>query len=265
MSQHQGELLRPHAEFAPLPGICPSPLNGAVRKRKPSHSQLEAFIGHMSKLGSEAKMDSTLSSMPHYPSHLLCEMGELTQTAEKHASKLPVGFDRSSRMKNGCITMEHFKVIKMHQLEDEKDRQEKKYYYLYALLATHPLLNQTVNRMQRIAEGKGGELFVLYSAHDVTLSPVLSALGITEARFPRFAARLVFELWKDGKKNKEHFIRILYNGVDVSSQTSFCRDYNQRYNMPMCPLEKFVHFVKQDMFSPFNTTNYYDACRRRLF
>lgn len=50
--------------------------------RKPSHPQLEAFIGHMSKFGSETKMDSALSSMPRYPSHLLCEMGELTQTGE---------------------------------------------------------------------------------------------------------------------------------------------------------------------------------------
>lgn len=50
--------------------------------RKPSHPQLEAFMGHMSKLGSEAKMDSTLNSMPRFPSHLLCEMGELTQTGE---------------------------------------------------------------------------------------------------------------------------------------------------------------------------------------
>lgn len=167
--------------------------------------------------------------------------------------------------KSGCINIEHFKVIKKHQLEDEKERQKKKYYYLYALLATHPILNQTVNRMLRIAEGKKEELFVLYSAHDVTLSPVLSALGITGAKFPRFAARLVFELWKDEKKYNENFIRILYNGVDVTFQTSFCQDFNKHFGKMMCPLEKFVHFVKQDMFSPFNTTSYYDACRRRPF
>ncbi|XP_070610176.1 2-phosphoxylose phosphatase 1 [Erythrolamprus reginae] len=357
--------------------------------RKPSHSLLEAFISHMSK-GSEAQMDGSLSSLPRYPSHSLCEMGELTQTGivqhlqngqllrdiyiKKH-NLLPIDwtskhlylettgksrtlqsglallysflpdFDwkkinfrnqwstifcsghcecqrrnhyleeeqrrqyslrvkkidlektyadmariigiatrqlRASNpidsmlcqfchnasfpcTKNGCIDMEHFKVIKKYQLEDEKERQKKKYYYLYALLATHPILNQTVNRMLRIAEGKKEELFVLYSAHDVTLSPVLSALGITGAKFPRFAARLVFELWKDEKKYNENFIRILYNGIDVTFQTSFCRDFNKHFGKMMCPLEKFVHFVKQDMFSPFNTTSYYDACRRRRF
>uniref|UniRef100_A0A8B9NI46 2-phosphoxylose phosphatase 1 n=1 Tax=Accipiter nisus TaxID=211598 RepID=A0A8B9NI46_9AVES len=47
--------------------------------RKPSHPQLEAFIKYMSK-GSAAQMDGSLSSLPRYPSHSLCEMGELTQT-----------------------------------------------------------------------------------------------------------------------------------------------------------------------------------------
>uniref|UniRef100_A0A8C3H7R3 2-phosphoxylose phosphatase 1 n=1 Tax=Chrysemys picta bellii TaxID=8478 RepID=A0A8C3H7R3_CHRPI len=142
--------------------------------------------------------------------------------------------------KNGCIDIEHFKVIKTHQLEDERERQEKKLYFWYALLAIHPLLNQTVNRMQRIAEGKKEELFVLYSAHDVTLSPVLSALGITEARFPRFAARLVFELWQDGKKPREHFIRILYNGFDVTFQTLFCREHNMHSSKPMSALHPLL-------------------------
>lgn len=47
--------------------------------RKPSHPLLEAFMSHMSK-GSDAQVDGPLSSMPRYPSHSLCEMGELTQT-----------------------------------------------------------------------------------------------------------------------------------------------------------------------------------------
>ncbi|XP_030072316.1 2-phosphoxylose phosphatase 1 isoform X1 [Microcaecilia unicolor] len=357
--------------------------------RKPSHPQLEAFINHMFK-GSEAQMDGTLSSLPRYPSHLLCEMGELTQTGvvqhlqngqllretylKKHkllpdnwtAKHLYIESTGKSRTlqsglallysflpnfdwkkiiikhqwssvfcsascdcpmrnhyleeeqrrqysfrvknsylektyvdmakvvgiptrqlrasnpidsllchfchnvsfpctKNGCIDMEHFKVIKTHQIEDEKERQAKKLYFKYALMATHPLLNQTVTRMQRIAEGRKEELFALYSAHDVTLSPVLSALGIIEARFPRFAARLVFELWQDLSRSKEHFIRILYNGEDVTFQTSFCREHDRHSSRPLCPLAKFVHFVRREMFAVFNSTNYYDACHRRVF
>ncbi|KAE8604350.1 hypothetical protein XENTR_v10014681 [Xenopus tropicalis] len=167
--------------------------------------------------------------------------------------------------KNGCIDLEHFKVIKTHQLEDEKERYEKQLYFKYALMATHPLLNQTANRMLRIAEGKKDELFALYSAHDVTLSPILSALGLREARFPRFAARLVFELWHDPEKANNHYVRVLYNGEDVTFQTSFCRDQLRSSKRPLCPLKKFCTFVQKDMFSSLNSTSYYDACHQRLF
>lgn len=164
--------------------------------------------------------------------------------------------------RHGCIGMEHFRVIKMHQIEDERERREKKLYLGYSLLGAHPILNQTVARMQRTAEGGKDELFALYSAHDVTLSPVLSALGLEEARFPRFAARLIFELWQDRGKPTQHAIRVLYNGGDVTSLTSFCRDHHKRSAKPMCPLENLVRFVRRDMFAALESgsTNYYDAC-----
>lgn len=168
--------------------------------------------------------------------------------------------------RNGCIGMEHFKVIKTHQIEDERERREKKLYLGYALLGAHPILNQTISRMQRAAEGRKEEIFALYSAHDVTLSPLLSALGLTEARFPRFAARLIFELWQDREKPSEHSVRILYNGVDVTFHTSFCQDHHKRSPKPMCPLENLVRFVKRDMFVALgSSTNYYDACHREGF
>ncbi|XP_053316964.1 2-phosphoxylose phosphatase 1 isoform X2 [Spea bombifrons] len=358
--------------------------------RKPSHQYLTDFISHMTKGSNEAQMDGILSSLPRFPSHSYCEMGELTQTGvvqqlrngqllrevylKKHklltkdwtakqlyfestgksrtlqsGLALLYGFlpdfdwkkinikhqwstifcsghcdcpmrnhfleeeqrrQYSLRVKNinlektyismakvvgvptrqlrasnpidsllchfchnvsfpctkdGCIDLEHFKVIKSHQIEDEKERHEKQIYSRYAMLATHPLLNQTVNRMLRIANGKKEELFALYSAHDVTLSPVLSSIGLTEARFPRFAARLVFELWSNPEKKKEHYIRILYNGEDVTFQTSFCRGQERRSNQPLCPLDKFVSFVQKGMFVALNSTGYYDACRQRLF
>ncbi|MEE6509080.1 hypothetical protein FKM82_024115 [Ascaphus truei] len=357
--------------------------------RKPSHPLLADFISHMSK-GSEAHMDSALSSLPRFPSHSLCEMGELTQTGvvqhlrngqllrdiylKKHrllpydwtAKQLYIESTGKSRTlqsglallysflpdfdwkkisirhqwstifcsshcdcpvrnhyleeeqrrqynlrvknshlektyidmakvvgvptrqlrasnpidsllclfchnvsfpctKNGCIDTEHFKVIKSHQIEDEKERHEKQLYFKYALMATHPLLNQTVSRMQRVAEGKKEELFALYSAHDVTLSPVLSSMGLAEARFPRFAARLVFELWHNPEGKKEQYVRVLYNGEDVTFQTSFCRGQERRSKQALCPFAKFVRFVKKEMFLAVNGTSYYDTCHQRLF
>uniref|UniRef100_A0A8C9AN67 2-phosphoxylose phosphatase 1 n=1 Tax=Prolemur simus TaxID=1328070 RepID=A0A8C9AN67_PROSS len=50
-----------------------------VANRKPYHPKLEAFVSHMSK-GSGTSFESPLNSLPLYPNHPLCEMGELTQT-----------------------------------------------------------------------------------------------------------------------------------------------------------------------------------------
>ncbi|KAJ8369246.1 hypothetical protein SKAU_G00092740 [Synaphobranchus kaupii] len=170
----------------------------------------------------------------------------------------------------GCISLQQFTVIKRQQMEDEWDRQQRGLYLRYALLAAHPFLNSTAARMLRMAKDRGEEPFTLYSAHDVTVAPVLSALGLTEARFPRFAARLVFELWRRGDRGRDAggphgglYVRVLYNGEDVTFRTSFCRAHDRGSAQPLCPFANFLSFVHRDMFSPLNTTSYHDGCHRR--
>ncbi|XP_055977650.1 2-phosphoxylose phosphatase 1 [Sorex fumeus] len=169
--------------------------------------------------------------------------------------------------RSGCLDLGHLRVLKAHQLDDERDRREKQLYRAYALLGAHPLLNQTAGRMQRLAEGARDEVFALYSAHDVTLSPVLSALGLSEARFPRFAARLVLELWQDRAEPRAHGVRVLYDGADVTFSTAFCRDHHQRSARPMCPLENFLRFVRRGMFESLGGAGatYHEACHREGF
>ncbi|KAM4627215.1 2-phosphoxylose phosphatase 1 isoform 2-T2 [Polymixia lowei] len=189
-----------------------------------------------------------------------------------------------------CLTLVQFAIIRRQQLEDEVDRRRVGLYHKYAVLAMHPYLNRTAAKMERVARGNeagrrpragGEEVFTLSSAHDVTVAPLLSALGLEEARFPRFAARVVFELWKSpparqgqqrkggGKGEKpraadgEAFIRVLYNGEDVTFHTTFCRSHDRHAGHPLCPLGKFLSFVRRDMFSVLNTTSYQEACYRR--
>uniref|UniRef100_A0A3Q4GKK7 2-phosphoxylose phosphatase 1 n=1 Tax=Neolamprologus brichardi TaxID=32507 RepID=A0A3Q4GKK7_NEOBR len=190
----------------------------------------------------------------------------------------------------GCLTMEQFAVIRRQQLDDEVDRRRAGLYHKYAILAMYPYLNRTAAKMERIAKSSeagrqprsgGEEVFTLSSAHDVTVAPLLSALGLEEARFPRFAARIVFELWKSpptiqgqvkkrggkGEKSKakygETFIRVLYNGEDVTFHTTFCRPHDRQVSQPLCPLKNFLSFVRRDMFSVVNATSYKEACYRR--
>lgn len=186
--------------------------------------------------------------------------------------------------------MAQFAVIRRQQLDDEVDRRRAGLYHKYAILAMYPYLNRTATKMERVAkDGEGGrqpraggeEIFTLSSAHDVTMAPLLSALGLEEARFPRFAARVVFELWKSppamqglqkkragkGEKSKakdgELFIRVLYNGEDVTFHTTFCRSHDRHGSRPLCPLKNFLSFVRRDMFTVVNATSYQEACYRR--
>ncbi|XP_077963354.1 2-phosphoxylose phosphatase 1 isoform X2 [Gasterosteus aculeatus] len=182
----------------------------------------------------------------------------------------------------GCLTMAQLAVIRRQQLDDGVDRRQAGLYHKYAVLAMYPYLNRTAARMERIARdngagrqarGGGEEVFTLSSAHDVTLAPLLSALGLEEPHLPRFAARVVFELWKSPKrrgggkgakgKDGEPFIRLLYNGEDVTFHASFCRSHERRAKQPLCPLKNFLSFVRRDMFGTVNATSYQEACYGR--
>lgn len=189
----------------------------------------------------------------------------------------------------GCLTMAQFAIIRQQQLDDEVDRRRVGLYRKYAILAMYPYLNRTAAKMERVAKASesgrqprvgGEEVFTLSSAHDVTMAPLLSALGLENARFPRFAARIVFELWKsptviqgqaknrakNGEKSKsrdrDFFLRVLYNGGDVTFHTAFCRSHDRYMNQPLCPLGNFLTFVRRDMFSAVNATSYKEACYR---
>ncbi|KAL7849240.1 hypothetical protein SRHO_G00208630 [Serrasalmus rhombeus] len=92
-----------------------------------------------------------------------------------------------------CLTLNHFAVIRRQQHDDERERQEVGLYRRYAVLAAHPYLNRTALRMEaavrRRRKGIEEPVFALASAHDVTMAPLLSALGLEGAGFPRFAAQ----------------------------------------------------------------------------
>ncbi|KAI5628727.1 2-phosphoxylose phosphatase 1 isoform X1, partial [Silurus asotus] len=174
--------------------------------------------------------------------------------------------------KGGCLTLQHFSVIRQQQRDDERERKEAGIYRRFAVLAAHPFLNRTAVRMENAARGKNEPVFALASAHDISMAPVLSALGLEGAGFPRFAARLVFELWKSPESKAKGprggvantFVRILYNGEDLTFETAFCRDHDRHSTEPLCPLSNFLSFVRRDMFSIVNATSYHQACHQKL-
>ncbi|XP_077579500.1 2-phosphoxylose phosphatase 1 isoform X2 [Stigmatopora nigra] len=203
-----------------------------------------------------------------------------------HNISFPCVFSKDRSTKR-CLSTTQFAVIRRQQLDDEIDRTKVGFYRKFAILAMYPYLNRTANKMERVAKVAAGtwkpraggeEVFTLSSAHDVTMAPLLSALGLEKARFPPFAARLVFEMWestsvkqgqldqKAGKgersklKDGPFFIRLLYNQEDVTYQTAFCSSSFRSTSQPLCSLKKFLSFVRRDMFNVVNATSYREAC-----
>ncbi|XP_032463827.1 lysophosphatidic acid phosphatase type 6 [Phocoena sinus] len=87
--------------------------------------------------------------------------------------------------------------------------------------------------------GKTRKLY-LYAAHDVTLMPLLMALGIFDHKWPPFAVDLTMELYQH-RESKEWFVQLYYRGEEQVPEG--CPDR-------LCPLDKFLNTMSVYTLSP---------------
>lgn len=80
----------------------------------------------------------------------------------------------------------------------------------------------------------------LYATHDVTLMPILMALGIFDHKWPPFAADLTMELYQH-QESKEWFVQLSYHGEEQVPRG--CPD-------KLCPLDKFLSTMSLYAVSP---------------
>ncbi|XP_034357346.1 lysophosphatidic acid phosphatase type 6 isoform X1 [Arvicanthis niloticus] len=80
----------------------------------------------------------------------------------------------------------------------------------------------------------------LYATHDVTLLPMLLALGIFDQKWPPFAVDLTMELYQH-QESKEWFVQLYYNGKEQVPRG--CPD-------KLCPLDKFLNTMSVYSVSP---------------
>uniref|UniRef100_A0A914WFU2 Uncharacterized protein n=1 Tax=Plectus sambesii TaxID=2011161 RepID=A0A914WFU2_9BILA len=88
--------------------------------------------------------------------------------------------------------------------------------------------------------------FKLFSGHDVTLRPLLFALGLTHREPAHYASRLVFEVYqrRTAVINDSLFVRVLFNGVDRTGDLPFCSNLHEG----LCSARQFETFVKTALF-----------------
>ncbi|KAM9320394.1 lysophosphatidic acid phosphatase type 6 [Gastrophryne carolinensis] len=82
----------------------------------------------------------------------------------------------------------------------------------------------------------------LYASHDVTLIPLLIALGIFDHKWPPYASDLTLELYQH-RQSKGWFARLNYNGEE--QVVKGCR-------AGLCPLEDFLNTLSDYAVSPEN-------------
>jgi hypothetical protein len=109
-------------------------------------------------------------------------------------------------------------------------------------------------------------VFILYSGHDSTIEPLATAIGVSNGSWPKYASRLVFELYgqvANTSSEADAYIRVLYNGKDVTHHLIFCKGHMTSMNNRVCPLKLFAEYVEDEKFngSP-GKTGYAEACSK---
>lgn len=175
-------------------------------------------------------------------------MLEVLSTYVCHGQRLPCVKDR-------CFTWDI--IQNMWNIHDKEDAQKllNPIQERVSRLVSHPFLHQLVHRLLNKARSTSNERFVLYFGHDKTLLYISKALGIHDGRWPPYASRLVFELYK---RNSLFYIRVLFNGIDKTYNLTFCSPSNLVGGL--CPLENFVYFVLYQNIKFFGKASFKNAC-----
>jgi len=137
-------------------------------------------------------------------------------------------------------------------------------YRRLARLKLQPVLYEIAHRMKQQSAFVNNLLpkFVLYSGHDSTIEPLAAVFGVSNGAWPRYASRIVFELYaptKETDSDAKAGIRVLHDGEDVTSRMSFCKGL---VSSSVCPLKAFLDFVNDSKFAggP-GESGYTEACR----
>ena len=85
---------------------------------------------------------------------------------------------------------------------------------IYNRLAIGRFLFELSNMMHQSLNGETSYKMMIFSGHDSTLVPVLSAMGIYDNAWPPYASFLTIDIAEDDS-TKERFVRVAFNDQDV--------------------------------------------------
>lgn len=95
-----------------------------------------------------------------------------------------------------------------------------------------------------------------YSAHDITLVPVLNFFRIYDGIIPHYRARIIVEIYKRRhSQGGELFFRLLYNGRSVTQAVPFCP------KTALCPFSTLIEQLNMVAFREFHVNTLKELCQ----
>ena len=130
-------------------------------------------------------------------------------------------------------------------------------------VATHPMLIQMAKRMIDKSRDKTKLKFILYSAHDSTVTPLLLNLGVHDRnKWTPYATRVVIELWRDTTSSQDSieplYFRVLVNGKAVTSKMKFCGEALLKGEL--CPVRELITWLSAGKGEKGMDDNYQSLC-----
>ena len=131
---------------------------------------------------------------------------------------------------------------------------------IYFYRALYPLMVDIANRLKDYVKGRNQQRLIVYSGHDTGLMGLLYMLEINGS-WMRYAGRIVLELFESDSHKciDKYYIRILYNGQDVTKSVQFCKG---KLFKGLCNFTLFYDFVFNEILQQFGYTSYSDVCAK---
>jgi len=108
-----------------------------------------------------------------------------------------------------------------------------KVYDPYVKIGMGFFIQELLDRFTGFVNGNDPAKFVLYSAHDSSVGPIVGTLGMFDGLWPPYRSHVHFELWSN--ESKEFFVQVKYN--DKVLHPPGCSDV-------MCPYSQFKQLLR---------------------
>ncbi|XP_069112967.1 2-phosphoxylose phosphatase 1-like isoform X2 [Argopecten irradians] len=160
---------------------------------------------------------------------------------------------------NHCWNVSRLHVVKLFQAIDKhlEDWMTNRPNIEQSRLHMYPFLTSLLKSFKQAHIRTSPRLFI-YTSNEEFMLQLLTAIENKLGKFPRPGSRLVFELLSTTKQEKkQYFLRVLFNGRDVTNDIPLC---SRRNADRICPLKYFVDFHSLNFRNMFSLSSYTERC-----